>query len=364
MKQQGSLAFAQTNRDFVQVLNKRVGDYFRVNRISRHADAEMVTKTVCMFAAYWGPYALILTGVVSSWWALLLALAVMSLGLAGIGLSVMHDANHQAYSGKRWINNLLGYSLNLVGANSFNWRIQHNVLHHSYTNVQDADEDIDSRGILRLTPHTAWKRIHRYQYLYAWFLYGLMTLVWMFFKDFVRIIHYTRTGIARAQKANLTAEWVILIGTKLVYVCYIFVVPLLLTDLTWWQIALGIVIMHYVAGFILAIVFQPAHVIEGTEFPLPDETQTLPDNWAVHQLHTTNNFGNKSRWFSWYVGGLNFQIEHHLFPNICHVHYRKIAGIVQATASEFGLPYKSSRTFIEALAGHTRLLRQLGMRPQ
>ncbi|HZB14659.1 MAG TPA: fatty acid desaturase, partial [Chryseolinea sp.] len=143
----------------------------------------------------------------------------------------------------------------------------------------------------------------------------------------------------------------------------VFVLPLILTTLLWWQILIGLIAMHYIAGFILAIIFQPAHVIEGTEFPLPDETRTLENNWAVHQLMTTTNFGNKSKWFTWYVGGLNFQIEHHLFPNICHVHYHKIASIVKSTAHEFGLPYKSSRTFLTAIAAHARLLKQLGVKP-
>jgi linoleoyl-CoA desaturase len=133
--------------------------------------------------------------------------------------------------------------------------------------------------------------------------------------------------------------------------------------LLWWQVLIGILLMHFIAGFMLAIIFQPAHVIEGTEFPLPDESNTLENNWAVHQLATTTNFGNRSKWFSWYVGGLNFQIEHHLFPNICHVHYRRIAEIVRATAAEYGLPYKTSRTFMSAVMGHARLLKQLGMKP-
>jgi linoleoyl-CoA desaturase len=275
----------------------------------------------------------------------------------------MHDANHGAYAKKNWVNIFVGYSLNLVGANAFNWKMQHNVLHHTYTNVHEEDEDISPRGALRLTPHSAWKKVHRYQFIYAWFLYGLMTIVWLFFKDFARIVKYHKNGLAKTHKAHIGKEWAILIGTKLVYIGYIFVIPLVFTALTWWQILLGILIMHYIAGFILAIIFQPAHVIEGAEFPLPDDSNTLENNWAVHQLHTTTNFGNKSRWFTWYVGGLNFQIEHHLFPNICHVHYRKISGIVRETATEFGLPYKSARTFFGALAGHTRLLKQLGLRP-
>lgn len=360
---QKNITFGSTKRDFTATLNKRVGDYFKANGVTRHADSEMVLKTIFMFAMYFVPYGLILAGVVTGTIWLIVSVLIMSLGLAGIGLSVMHDANHGAYSNKKWLNTLIGYSLNLVGANAFNWKIQHNVLHHSYTNVHEEDEDISPRGVLRLTPHSDWKWFHKYQFIYAWFLYGLMTIVWMVFKDFVRIVKYHQNGLAEKNNANIVHEWMILIFTKVVYFTYIFLIPVLFTPLAWWQILIGILTMHYIAGFLLAIIFQPAHVIEGTEFPLPDVNDKLENNWAVHQLLTTTNFGNKSRWFSWYVGGLNFQIEHHLFPNICHVHYRKIADIVKSTANEFGLPYKSARTFMDALAGHARLLKQLGMRP-
>jgi linoleoyl-CoA desaturase len=258
----------------------------------------------------------------------------------------------------------LGYSLNLIGANAFNWKMQHNVLHHTFTNVHDEDEDISPRGALRLTPHSDWKWIHKYQFIYAWFLYGLMTIVWLFFKDFVRIVTYQQNGLAKKQNANMTREWLILIGSKLVYLGYILVIPTVFTPLLWWQVVIGILMMHYIAGFILAIIFQPAHVIEGTEYPLPDDNNQLKNDWAVHQLLTTTNFAQRSRWFSWYVGGLNFQIEHHLFPNICHVHYRKISGIVRSTAEEFGLPYKSTRTFLQAIVKHARLLKQLGAQPR
>jgi linoleoyl-CoA desaturase len=357
------ITFAVTNRDFTTTLNKRVSDYFKTTGISRHADSEMVIKTICMFAAYFVPYVLVVTSTVTSWPLLTLLVIIMSFGLAGIGLSVMHDANHGAYSQKKWVNVVIGYSINLIGANAFNWKMQHNVLHHTFTNIHEEDEDISPRGVLRLSPHSEWKRIHRYQFIYAWLLYGLMTLVWLTYKDFYRIGRYHKTGLAKKNNANITREWIILLGSKMLYVTYIFVIPVLFTALAWWQVLLGIVIMQYIAGFMLAIIFQPAHVIEGTEFPLPDENQALKNNWAIHQLLTTTNFGNRSRWFSWYVGGLNFQIEHHLFPNICHVHYRKIAGIVQETATEFGLPYRSARTFIGALGSHARLLKQLGVKP-
>jgi linoleoyl-CoA desaturase len=363
MQKTNSITFPATRRDFAATLNRRVNEYFKTEQLSKQGNLEMVIKTCCMFAAYFAPYALIISGVVTGSWPLAVALLVMSMGLAGIGLSVMHDANHGAYSRKPWVNTLMGYSLNLVGANSFNWKMQHNVLHHTFTNVHDEDEDIGSRGVLRFTPHSEWKRMHRYQFVYAWFLYGMMTLAWLFFKDFVRIVRYHKSGLAKKHDASISTEWTILILTKLFYVGYIIVIPILFTSLMWWQVLIGVFIMHYIAGFVLAIIFQPAHVIEGTEFPLPDENNQLENNWAIHQLLTTTNFGNKSRWFSWYVGGLNFQIEHHLFPHICHVHYRKISPIVASTAQEFGLPYKSTETFFQALVKHLNLLKQLGLKP-
>lgn len=358
-----TITFTNTCRDFTSTLNLRVNDYFKTQNISRHANTEMVVKTFVMLGLYSIPYFLIVTSAVTGFGWLILLVLIMGFGLAGIGLSVMHDANHGAYSGRPWVNTLVGYSLNVVGANVFNWKMQHNVLHHSYTNVHNEDEDIDSRGVLRLSPHSNLKYMHRFQFIYAWFLYGLMTIVWMVTKDFIRILRYQKNGLIKKHKANIKREWCILIVTKIFYTGYIFIIPLLVTSLLWWQILIGFFMMHYLAGFVLAIIFQPAHVVEGTTFPLPDEHRTLETSWAIHQLTTTTNFGNNSRWFSWYVGGLNFQIEHHLFPNVCHVHYRKIAGIVKETAREFGLPYKSFKTFLGALAGHARLLKDLGRQP-
>lgn len=357
-----TVTFGNARRDFVVELNKRVNDYFRSNRIERHGNTEMIIKTVVMFSLYFVPYVLIITNTVTGVAALAGLAFVMGIGLAGIGLSVMHDANHGAYSKNRNINDLIGYSLNILGATSFNWKVQHNVLHHTYTNIYEEDEDISPRGALRLAPLSEWKPVHRYQHIYAWFLYGLMTIVWVIFKDFSRLIKYQKNGLLQAQKTSVSRQWTILLITKVCYIAYAFVIPVMFTDLSWWQVIIGLLFMHYVAGFILAIIFQPAHVVEGTEYPEPDSTKSLEHNWAVHQLLTTTNYGNGSRLLSWYVGGLNFQIEHHLFPHVCHVHYRNISGIVKSTAAEFGLPYKSYKTFGGAVLAHARMLKQLGRR--
>lgn len=363
MNRPDKISFENTHREFTVTLNNRVNDYFKVNQLSRNANSEMVIKTIVMLTLYFGPYAIILSGLVSSVLGTLGMVVLMAFGLAGIGLSVMHDGNHGAYSSKRWLNTLIGYSLNLIGANSFNWKIQHNLLHHSYTNVFNADEDITSQGILRFAPQAKWQWYHRYQFIYAWFLYGLMTLYWMFYKDFEQLLRYQKNGLLKRQKSSAVKEWTILITTKLVYVSYIFILPVLITPWVWWQVIIGIFIMHYITGFLLAIIFQPAHVIEGSEFPQPDDNQSLKDNWAIHQLRTTTNFANTSRWFTWVVGGLNFQIEHHLFPNICHVHYRNLSSIVKSTATEFRFPYKRVNSFTKALRGHTQILRQFGIKP-
>jgi linoleoyl-CoA desaturase len=363
MNRAKSLRFAKDRQDFFVTLNKRVNEYFKTRELSRHANAEMIIKTVFMFALYFTPFVLMLTGIVTGTWPMLAMCVLMGIGVAGIGLSIMHDANHGAYSNKPWLNNLIGYSLNIVGGNAFNWKIQHNVLHHTYTNVYDADEDISPRGVLRMSPYSDWKPMHKYQHMYAWFIYGLMTLVWVLAKDIIRMIAYHKEGLIKKQNASVMTESIILVVTKILYLAYVFTLPIVLLDLSFWTVLLGFCVMHYVAGFILAIIFQPAHVIEGTEYFEPDTNGNLENNWAIHQLHTTTNFANKSRLFSWYVGGLNFQVEHHLFPNVCHVHYRNIAPIVESTAKEFDIPYKSAKTFVDALVGHGRLLKELGKKP-
>lgn len=355
-----SIKFVSKQHDFFTTLNQRVNEYFKSRNISRNANFAMVLKTIVMFSLYFVPYAIIVGGGYVNLLGFFLLNAVMGIGLAGIGMSVMHDANHGAYSKKPWLNDLIGYSLNLVGGNAFNWKVQHNVLHHTFTNIEGVDEDITPRGVLRFSPHTAWKPFHRFQFIYAWFFYGLLSFVWIVFKDYGRLIRYNKDGLVKKQKTSIAKEWTILIFSKLFYYAYMIGIPMLVLPLAWWQVLLGFFTMHYVAGFILAVIFQPAHVVDGTEYPLPDEGGNIYNTWAIHQLHTTTNFAQNNKILSWYVGGLNYQVEHHLFSNVCHVHYKKLSEIVKATAEEFGHPYKSKKRFRDAMIGHYTILKELG----
>ena len=290
-----NLKFANKQQDFFVTLNQRVNQYFKSNKIERTANSEMVIKTIFMFSLYLVPYFLLISGVTTNVWMMLGLCAVMGLGMAGIGLSIMHDANHGSYSSKQWVNDLLGRSLNLVGGHAINWKVQHNVLHHTYTNVHDVDEDISPRGIIRMGPESTWKPIHKFQHYYAWFFYGLMTLVWVIVKDFARLVKYQREGLIKKQRASATKEWMVMIATKAVYFTYILVIPMLVLPITVGQLLIGFLVMHYISGFILAIIFQPAHVVEGTEYPAPDQNGNFENNWAIHQLHTTTNFGHKQK---------------------------------------------------------------------
>ncbi len=350
-------------RDFNTTLKKRVRAYFKDNNISKYANTNMKIKTVFMISLYFVPYFLMITGTVTNIWGIVLSWIMIGFGMAGIGMGIIHDANHGAYSKNKKVNYLLGRLVNVVGAFAPNWKIQHNVLHHTYTNIQNFDEDVDPPvPIIRFTPHDKYHPIHRFQFLYAWFFYSLMTVSWVTLKDFQQIFRYKGMGLTKAESEKFGPLFTELLISKIVYYGYILVLPLIFMDVPWWGIVLLLLLKHLVAGFSLAIVFILAHVVPEAAFPKPTENLKMENNWAIHQMETTSNFGPKSRIFQWFIGGLNFQVEHHLFPNICHVHYRKLSVIVKETAKEFGIPYYSQPTFLSAIRSHGKMLRMLGKR--
>jgi linoleoyl-CoA desaturase len=275
----------------------------------------------------------------------------------------MHDANHGAYSSSQQVNDLIGYSLNLLGGAAFNWKIQHNLLHHTYTNVSSHDEDIKDRAIMKFNPHSKRKSIQRFQHFYAFFFYGLITIYWVLAKDLVQYLLFKKIGMNK----NTASENLMLLFRislmKILYLLVMLVIPVYLLDKSTGLWIGGFFLMHFTAGIILTLVFQMAHSVEGTVHPLADEEGKISSDWAIHQMQTTVNFSRGNRLLSWYLGGLNYQVEHHLFPRICHVHYPAISVIVEKTAREFGVPYLENKTFGEAFLSHVRYLKQLGTMP-
>ncbi len=351
---------SNTNTEFYKTLQQRVREYFKENNISRFGNTGMVIKTIFMISLYVVPFILINTIFVENALLTILSWLVMGFGMAGVGLSIMHDANHGAYSKNDTVNKLLGLVINGVGGSDVNWRIQHNVLHHTYTNVTGYDEDIDPGKVMRFTPRAERLKIHRFQHIYAWFFYGLMTLMWCTAKDFIQAARFNRQDLLKTQ--NITYSRLVrnIIITKVLYFAIIFGLPFTFSVLPWYGTVLCFLMMHFIAGVTLAAIFQPAHVVPTSTYPMPNDSGVVEADWAVNQLYNTANFAPKSTWFSWYVGGLNFQVEHHLFPNISHVHYKKLSEIVKKTASEYNLPYYSYKTFFGAIKEHTKMLHDLG----
>jgi len=346
-------------KQFVQELKKRINDYFKAKNLSIKGDYRMILKALVMLSMYILPFTLILLLEPDRKISALLLL-LMGIGEAGIGMSVMHDAAHGAFSSKKWINTLFASTMFLLGSNTFNWKIQHNLLHHTFTNIYTFDQDIESKATLRFCQHAPLKSFHRYQYLYAYFFYGLMTLAKLV-TDIGQLIIFNRSGLTKAQGHDPFWEVTKLLLTKIIYFGILLGLPVWTTNYTWYEILFGFCLMHLTAGIIMSTIFQMAHVVEGSQQPLPDADGIIPNEWEVHQLMTTSDFARHNRFLTWYAGGLNFQIEHHLFPQICHIHYKKIAPIVEKTALEFGIQYNLIPSFTQAFLSHARRLKQLGI---
>lgn len=345
--------------EFFSEVRKRVNQHFKDKNVSKYANTEMKFKTFFMISLYFIPMILMYSGVVTGLWPIMGMWGLMGFGMSGIGLSIMHDANHGAYSKNKMVNESYGFLINFIGAYDANWKIQHNMLHHSFTNINEYDGDIEN-PVMRFSPNQKRKRLYKYQAFYAPFLYALMTLYWFISKDFQRISTYNKKNLLGSQGLTYRKALGMASFHKIWYLGLTLVLPIVIVDLPWWQTFLGFMLMHGITGLLLALIFQPAHVLEETEFFTADDNGSVENNWAIHQMKTTANFANNARIFSWFIGGLNHQIEHHLFPKICHVHYRDISKIVEKTAKEFNVPYHQHKTFYSALKSHFTLLNELG----
>ncbi|MBL7932991.1 MAG: acyl-CoA desaturase [Bacteroidia bacterium] len=356
--------FIDPNKDkakFFSTLRQRVDAYFKENKISKHCNSAMIVKTVALMGMYLLPFVAVLIFTMPSWLNLVLW-SIMGFGLAGVGMSIMHDACHGAYSSSHKVNQILGYSLNMIGGTVFNWKLQHNLLHHTYTNIATHDQDIKDKVILRFSPHTEVKWYHRLQVSYAILFYGLTTIYWLLLKDFTQFADFKKKGLVKQHKRETRMLLAKMIACKVVY-CFVFVaMPILFFNVSAGRVFSGFLLMHFIAGVTLTVIFQLAHTVEGTTHPLP-VNGTIENNWAIHQMNTTVNFSRDNKIISWYVGGLNYQVEHHLFPTICHVHYPQISHIVKATAEEFGIPYLENKTFGRAIGSHINTMIRFGKLP-
>ncbi|WP_344765151.1 acyl-CoA desaturase [Pedobacter ginsengiterrae] len=348
---------APVGANFYSEVRQRVSEDFSERGIAPNGNMLMWIKLFVFLAAFVTLYFTIL---LSGFNTYVLCLLTLLLGVvsAFIGFNICHDAIHGSFSDNKKVNKVLSMLFHLVGANPYVWNITHNIVHHTYTNIAGHDEDIEiAPGLIRICREEQRKPHQRFQHLYAFPLYGLASLSWVLRKDYKK---FFQSNIGSRKNSHPRIEYFNLFFYKVLYYTVFIFLPIAFMDVSWWMVLIGFLLLHLAQGITMGLVFQLAHVVECTDFPLPQADGNMKQAWAEHQMRTTANFATGSVLASFFLGGLNRQIEHHLFPKVCHVHYPRISLIIKQVALEFGIPYHENKTFLCALRSHYRLLKRLG----
>jgi linoleoyl-CoA desaturase len=351
-----NISFAGLSSDFPIALRKRVDEYFKSNNIRQTGNWKLYSKTIVLFLFAAGTYAFMVFGAFPFWSKILVAI-VSGLTTAGIGFCIMHDGAHGSYSQKPWLNNLMGYTLNMSGSSVYFWKIKHNVIHHNVTNIEGHDDDINLRPLMRTCEHQPLSPGHKYQHLYGIFLYSFTSIWWVFVRDPIK---YFSGKIASKEIGKMPVKehfvfWI----TKVVYLGVYLAIPAM--TIGFGKAVALFTISSLALGIVLALVFQLAHVVEITTFPVPENSDNkIEHDWFYHQFATTANFATDNKAVSWFTGGLNFQVEHHLFPKISHVHYPEIRKITKSLCAEYNIPYNEFPTMRKAIISHFTFLKKLG----
>lgn len=347
--------FTSPSFSFHTELKKRISEYFKENNKAFTGNYKLFIKAILLLISFTTVYVWLVFFTPDPWLAILKCIILGGL-TAAIGFNIMHDGMHGSFSRFKWLNNLAGLSLNFLGANNFMWKTKHNIIHHTYTNIDGVDDDIEARPFLRLCETQKHYKIHRYQHWYFWFAYSLLYIWWIFVTDYKK---YFKKRIGPVHLKPMTAkDHITFWGFKALHIFLFVALPISMLGFIPWLI--GFLVFALFAGFVLSIVFQLAHTVEHTEFPEANtKTDKMEDEWAIHQLKTTANFATKNGFISWWLGGLNFQIEHHLFPKISHIHYPAISKIVQKACKDFGIPYIEYPKMRLAIVSHVHHLKNL-----
>ena len=350
------VSFDNSNPVFFQSLKRAVDSYFQESGMKKTGNWRLYHKAVVLIGISTFLYLFLLFA--HYHWSLGLLLSFfLGLALISTAFNVMHDACHKSFSSKKGINRLMGLTMNALGGNAFLWKIKHNVIHHTYTNIDGIDDDIANGIFLRHCPSQPWRPIHRFQHVYMFFLYAISSLVWMLVFDFSKYfsLRIHNTSISRIEFKEHVLFWL----SKLLYVFFYAAMPIYFVGWLPWLI--GFLVVHVTMGLTMSVIFQLAHVVEKTSFhSASPQQQLMATAWAEHEIRTTANFAPNNKILSWFIGGLNYQVEHHLFPTISHIHYPALSRIVKEKCQQFSLPYHSYSSMRSAIASHVRFMKQLG----
>lgn len=352
------VTFNNQDKYFFKDINSRVEQYFKTHKLKKTGNRKLYLKSGILIAAGITTYVILITVHMNPILAIFLC-ALFGFVQATIGFNVMHDANHGSFSNKKWVNTAFGLTANMMGVNAWMWKQKHNVIHHTYTNINGMDDDIGKMPLLRMSPSQKHLSFHRYQHIYCLPLYGITSFAWTFVTDFTKYFGQ-KIQFIKFRGMDMR-EHVIFWISKILYCFFYIVLPILLVGFV--PFLIGFVMMHLTLGLTLALVFQLAHVVEATHFvDTPKQDLQIEDEWAVHQVQTTADFATNNKVISWLTGGLNFQVEHHLFPKISHVHYPAIHKLVKESCVEFSVRHNDYPSMSAALRSHFRFMKRLGMR--
>jgi linoleoyl-CoA desaturase len=351
--------FIQRDLSFTQELKTKINEYFENNKINKTGNWHLYSKAIILVVALLALYVHLVFFTPPVALAIIECLLLGAV-VAGIGFNVMHDGGHGSFSENKTLNNFASYSLDFLGGSSFMWNMKHNVIHHTYTNVEGYDDDIEAGIFLRLAASQPKYKIHKYQHLYFWAMYCVIYFFWIFFLDFQK--YFTRKiGRVEISKMSLRSHfgfW----SSKLIFGTIFMAIPIYVLGIVPW--AIGFFCFIFFTGLLIALVFQLAHTVEHTEMVFVDADPVIIESeWTVHQLRTTANFATKNKIVNWFTGGLNFQVEHHLFPRISHVHYPAISKILKDLCAKYDVPYNEYKRTRQAIASHIRFLKEMGSAP-
>jgi linoleoyl-CoA desaturase len=342
---------------FSEEMKTRIQEYFQSTGKAKTGNFQLWGKALILISSWILVYVHLVFFTPSSNWQGILECVLLGGLTASIGFNVMHDGAHGSFSKYPVMNKAAAVTLCFLGGSHFMWNVKHNIIHHAYTNIDGIDDDIDARPFLRMAPTQKHHPLYKYQHIYFWFFYCWLHLFWIFFSDFKKYFSRKVGDVAIKKMSFMDHFW--FWAYKVVSYSLFLVIPMFTVGV--WPAIIGFLTMTFVAGFVISIIFQLAHTVEDTHFPMPNVvTAKMEDEWTIHQIKTTANFATRNRVVSWLVGGLNFQIEHHLFPKISHIHYPAISRIIRQVCSEYGVVYVEYPRLHQAVASHVMFLKRMG----
>lgn len=347
--------FQRNQTSFFKDLKEKIDHYFAETKQDPSGNGKLYVKGLVQILTAASLYTILVFFTPTALIAIPLAV-LLGLNLGVIGFNVMHEGGHQSFSKHPWINKASAYSLNMLGGITYFWKIKHNINHHTFTNIDGMDSDIDARPFMRMHAEQPRYWFHRFQHIYWVVLYGISYIAWVFYEDFEK--YFTGRHAANSPPKKLALkEHFIFWFTKIMYVVVYIVVPVMMIG--WLPALIGFFLVTFVTGLSISVVFQLAHVVEHTQFHTPHD-EGAKQEWAIHQLQSTANFATGNRILHWLLGGLNFQIEHHLFPRISHVHYPQVSRFVKEACRQSNVAYIEYKSMFGALASHLMHLKRLG----